>query len=192
MNIFEQTFLIKKQLQGKKNTIYKIIITSVGEDLFQACKQFVCSGAEGPTRFCSFQVTCAVFETCSHIEKRCTTPMPYQPQPKVRVYHYNTFVEQISKTAAHTVYMWRGVPLPQVTKPCGSFGPKADNTLGWALPSKNAFLWERICFKSASSLSALGLNDPQDFVFFKRHEQFLRLAPTSKKDAPHSCIISLS
>ena len=34
--------------------------------------------------------------------------------------------------------------------------------------------------------------DLHGFALYKRHEQFLRLAPTSKKDTPHSCLISFS
>ena len=52
-------------------------------------------------------------------------------------------------------------------------------------------MWGRICSKPASSLSALGVKDPHSFVLCKQCEQFLKLAPTSKKDAPHSCLISL-
>ena len=89
------------------------------------------------------------------------------------------------------IYTWGGVPLLEVTKLCESFGPKVDNILGWALPSKSAFLWGRIYSKPASNLSALGPSDPYGFVFFKRCEQFLRLALTSKKDVPYSCLISL-
>ena len=44
----------------------------------------------------------------------------------------------------------------------------------------------------AVSLSTLGSKDPHGFVLCKQHEKFLRLTPTSKKDAPHSCLISLS
>ena len=51
----------------------------VGVDLFQACKQFVCFGAEGLARFCSLQAMLVVFETCSHIEERCAPLMPYKP-----------------------------------------------------------------------------------------------------------------
>ena len=51
-------------------------------------------------------------------------------------------------------------------------------------------MWERICSKLASNLSALRPKDPHGFVLYKRREQFLRLAPTLKKDAPH--LISLS
>ena len=46
-------------------------------------------------------------------------------------------------------------------------------------------LWGRICSKPASNLSALGLKDSYGFVLCKWCEQFLKLAPTSKKDAPH-------
>ena len=53
-------------------------------------------------------------------------------------------------------------------------------------------MWGRNESKPASSLSALGQKDPHDFVLCKRREQFLRLASTSKKDALHSCLISLS
>ena len=53
-------------------------------------------------------------------------------------------------------------------------------------------MWGRICSKPASSLSFLGLKDLNDFVLCKRRELFLILAPTSKKEMPHSCLISLS
>ena len=53
-------------------------------------------------------------------------------------------------------------------------------------------LWGRICSKPASILSALGLKNPHSFVLCKQHEQFLRLAPTLKKDALHLCLISLN
>ena len=43
----------------------------------------------------------------------------------------------------------------------------------------------------AVSLSAFGSNDSHGFVLCKEREQFLRFAPTSKKDAPHSYFISL-
>ena len=36
------------------------------------------------------------------------------------------------------------------------------------------------------------VKDLHRFVLCKRHEQYLRLAPTSKKDASHSCLISLN
>ena len=111
---------------------------------------------------------------------------------KARVYHC---MEQDSKTAAHAVSTWGGMPLPWVTKLCGFFDPKANNTLGWALPSKSVFLWEineSKRTKLTSNLYALGPKDLQGFILCKRGEQFLRLALTSKKDAPHSCLISLS
>ena len=108
---------------------------------------------------------------------------------KVRVYHC---MEQDSKIAAHAISTWGGVPLPRVTKLCGFFNPKANNTLGWALPSKGVFLWGRNESKLTSSLSALGTKDPHGFILCKRCEQFLRLALTSKKNASHSCLINLS
>ena len=36
------------------------------------------------------------------------------------------------------------------------------------------------------------IKDLHRFVLCKQHEQYLRLAPTSKKDASHSCLISLN
>ena len=115
-------------------------IVTVGEDLFQA-RKYVCSKVEGPARFCSLQVTWAVFETYSH---SCLISLSWRQE-----YTTITRVEQVSKTVAHAVCTWGGVPLSWVTKSCGSFGPKADNTLGWALPSKSTFLWGRICSKLA-------------------------------------------
>ena len=60
------------------------------------------------------------------------------------------------------------------------------NLIGTAL--KSAFLWGRICSKPTSNLFALRPKDSHEFVLCKRREQFLRLAPTSKKDAHHSCL----
>ena len=37
-----------------------------------------------------------------------------------------------------------------------------------------------------------GVEGPAHFVLCKRCEQLLRLTPMSKKDAPYSCLISLS
>ena len=111
---------------------------------------------------------------------------------KARVYHC---MEQDSKTAAHAVSMWGGMPLPRVIKLCGFFDPKTNNTLGWALSSKSVFCWERNESKHTkltSNLYALRPKDPHGFILYKRGEQFLGLALTSKKDAPHSCLISLS
>ena len=53
-------------------------------------------------------------------------------------------------------------------------------------------MWGRNESKPASNLFALGPKDPHGFLLCKRCEQFLRLAPTLKKDASHSCLISLS
>ena len=53
-------------------------------------------------------------------------------------------------------------------------------------------LWGRNESKPASSLFALGPKDPHGFIFCKRREQYFRLAPASKKDAPHSYFINLS
>ena len=67
--------------------------------------------------------------------------------------------------------------------------PKADNTLDRHCLQKRLFVGED---PFAICLSALGPKDPHGFVLCKRREQFFRLIPTSKKDASHSCLISLS
>ena len=101
--------------------------------------------------------------------------------------------EQISKTTTQSgQYLWWVLPSkapfygggfvlsPQAICPlwgwnlCGrskskKLPPKQTIPLmGTAL--KSAFLWGRICFKPASSLSALGPKDLHGFVLFKRHE----------------------
>ena len=53
-------------------------------------------------------------------------------------------------------------------------------------------MWGRNESKPASNLFTLGPKDPHGFLLCKWCEQFLRLAPTLKKDASHSCLISLS
>ena len=55
--------------------------------------------------------------------------------------------------------------------------------MGTAL--KSTFLWEDF-FPTRKQFVCFGTKGPTQLCSFKWHEQFLRLAPTSKKDAPHS------
>ena len=65
--------------------IYKKFYFTISKTTLSICEGgsthnlFVRFGAEGLAQLYSFQVTWAVFETCSHIEERCTTLMPYKP-----------------------------------------------------------------------------------------------------------------
>ena len=87
----------------------------------------------------------------------------------------------------------RGMPFG-VTNPCGrsksqKLPPKVDNTFDGHYPQKRLFVGEDppvVC------LFTLAAKDTHDFALCKRREQFLRLTPISKKDVPHSCLISLS
>ena len=77
----------------------------VGKD-FVPNPQVVCPLWGQRTRMSLFlQATWAVFEICSHIEKRCVTLMPYKFYLKARVYHY------------YTCSSGRGMPF-EVTNPC--------------------------------------------------------------------------
>ena len=58
---------------------------------------------------------------------------------------------------------WGGVPLPRVTKPCGAFGPKADNTLGWALPSKKCLFVGEDLFQAHNQFFYFGAEGPTRF-----------------------------
>ena len=59
--------------------------------------------------------------------------------------------------------MWGGVPLPWVTKPCGPFDPKADNTLGWALPSKKCLFMGEDLFQACNQFFYFGVKGPAQF-----------------------------
>ena len=88
----------------------------------------------------------------------------------------------------------KGVPFG-VTKPCGrsksqKLPSKVNNTFDGHCPQKRLFVGEDL-FQARKQFVRSGAKGPA-WLCFKRHEQFLRLAPTSKKDVPHSCLISLS
>ena len=156
--------------------------------MIQARKQFVHSGAEGLTWLCSFKRHEQFFRLASTSKKdashSCLISFSWKQEC--------TTTTQVSKTAVHAVCTWGGVNLPWVTKPCGSFGHKVNNTLRWALPFKSAFLWGRILIQARKQFVRSGAEGPARLCSFKQHEQFLRLAPTSKKDAPHSYLINFS
>ena len=157
-----------------------MIMNVVGEDLFQACKQFVHSGVKGLAWLYSFKRHEQFFRLALTLKRDA-------PHSCL----INLSWRQECTTTTHN--SGRGVPFG-VTKSCGrskpqKLPPKADNTFAGHCPQKCLFVGEDLfCKQFARS----GIEGPARLCSFKRHEQFLRLAPTSKKDASHSCLISLS
>ena len=151
-----------------------MIMNVVGEDLFQARKQFVHSGAKGLAWLYSFKrheqflrLALTLKRDASH---SCLINLSWR---------------QECTTTTHS--SGRGVPFG-VTKSCGrskpqKLPPKADNTFAGHCPQKCLFVGEDL-FKPASSLPVLGSKDPHGFAPSSDMSSFWDLLPHQRKMHP--------
>ena len=151
-----------------------MIMNVVGEDLFQARKQFVHSGAKGLAWLYSFKR----HEQFLRLALTLKRDAPHSCL-------INLSWRQECTTTTHN--SGRGVPF-RVTKSCGrskpqKLPPKVDNTFAGHCPQKCLFVGEDL-FKPTSSLPALGSKDLHDFAPSSDMSSFWDLLPHQRKMHP--------